>query len=59
MCNNKAKNKAFQQEQENIIKRLEQAGIKVSVGKKRPRNGLYSGIIGNKRKVLNVNIPDW
>ncbi|ASN04359.1 hypothetical protein CFK40_04720 [Virgibacillus necropolis] len=56
MCNNKTC-EVFQQEQQRIIKRLEKVGIKASIGKRVPRGGFYSGIVGKQRKVLNVNIP--
>ncbi|MBM7649804.1 hypothetical protein JOC78_002788 [Bacillus ectoiniformans] len=35
---------------------LTQAGIKVKPGKKSPRSGKYSGIIGNSKKVLELKI---
>ncbi|MFZ3578037.1 hypothetical protein [Virgibacillus sp. DJP39] len=54
---NEKQNETFQQEQQKIIKRLEEAGIRASVGKKVPQGGSYSGIIGDNRKVLNVNLP--
>lgn len=57
MYNNKKTYEVFQEEQQRIMKRLKNAGIKVSIGKKVPQNGIFSGIVGNKRKVLNVNIP--
>ncbi|UGB30651.1 hypothetical protein [Metabacillus sp. B2-18] len=45
-----------QSEQTEIMSRLQSAGIKVLPGKKSPRDGKYSGIVGSERKkrVLNV-----
>ena len=38
-----------------VIKRLEEAGIKVSDTKKSPKNGTYSGIVGKKRGKIKIN----
>ncbi|PGT89025.1 MULTISPECIES: hypothetical protein [Bacillaceae] len=57
MYNNEKQDETFRQEQQKIIKRLEDAGIRVSIGKRVPKNGNYSGVVGDKRKVLNVNLP--
>jgi len=45
-----------QSKQTDVMSRLQSAGIKVLPGKKSPKNGVYSGIVGNERKkrVLNV-----
>jgi ABC-type xylose transport system substrate-binding protein len=45
-----------QQEQNKIKNKLNEAGIKVHPGKKVPKNGQYSGIIGNRGRVLQLNI---
>lgn len=45
-----------QQEQNKIETKLNNAGIKVQPGKKAPKNGHYSGIVGNRGKVLELNI---
>ncbi|MFD2044658.1 hypothetical protein ACFSTA_08120 [Ornithinibacillus salinisoli] len=39
-----------------VMGRLQSAGMKVLQGKKSPKNGRYSGIIGSKReeRVLNI-----
>lgn len=43
--------------QESLIKRrLNEAGIKVHSGKKVPKKGEYSGIIGKSKKVLELKI---
>lgn len=54
MYRNEWTNKDFQQEQMHIMKRLEKAGIKVFIGKRRPQDGMYSGIVGEKRKIIHV-----
>jgi hypothetical protein len=48
--------KKQQSKQTEIMSRLQNAGIKVLPGKKSPKNGKYSGIVGSERKerVLNV-----
>ncbi|MFD2044659.1 hypothetical protein ACFSTA_08115 [Ornithinibacillus salinisoli] len=56
---NKETNKTFQQKQQKIIQRLEMVGIQLSTDKKIPRHGVYSGIVGDHRKILKVNIPNW
>lgn len=45
-----------QSKQNEVMNRLQSAGIKVIPGKKSPKDGKYSGIVGNERKerVLNV-----
>lgn len=45
-----------QDEREKIIKKLTEAGMKVRKGRKKPKNGVYSGIINKKSKVLKLNI---
>ncbi|MBM7602783.1 hypothetical protein JOC75_000753 [Metabacillus crassostreae] len=45
----------FQSEQQKIIKRLDEVGIKVSMGKRIPRGGSYSGLIGDKVKAIHIN----
>lgn len=57
MYNNKNQNETFQQEQQKIIKRLDEVGIKVSIGKRVPQDGSYSGLVGGKWTALNVNLP--
>ncbi|MBM7602782.1 hypothetical protein JOC75_000752 [Metabacillus crassostreae] len=49
------KNK-HESKQTEVMSRLQSAGIKVLPGKKSPKNGKYSGIVGSERKkrVLNV-----
>ncbi|MFZ3577620.1 hypothetical protein [Virgibacillus sp. DJP39] len=54
--NNEKQNETFQQEQQKIIERLEEAGIRASIGKRVPQGGSYSGVIGDSRKVLKVNL---
>lgn len=39
-----------------ITSRLDKAGIKVRSGKKAPKNGEFSGIIGTSKKVLELKI---
>lgn len=39
-----------------ITTKLTNAGIKVHSGKKSPREGEYSGIIGNSKKILELKI---
>jgi len=57
MNNYKKQNETFQKEQQEIVKRLEKAGIRVSIGEKVYQGGSFSGIIGDYRKALNVNLP--
>jgi hypothetical protein len=42
--------------QNEIIKRLKDNGIFLVKGKKKPKNGRYSGIVGDKRKVIKLDI---
>lgn len=39
-----------------MIDKLNKAGLKVNKGEKKIKNGRYSGIIGNERKILKLNI---
>jgi hypothetical protein len=39
-----------------ITSRLTEAGIKVHAGKKVPKKGEYSGIIGKSKKILELKI---
>lgn len=39
-----------------ITNKLARAGIKVNTVKKTPKNGEYSGILGNSNKVLELKI---
>jgi hypothetical protein len=48
---------AFKKKRMEIIKRLNEEGIKVKSGKRIPVNGQYSGIIGRGEKVLRMNFP--
>ncbi|WP_154665499.1 hypothetical protein [Bacillus andreraoultii] len=43
-------------QRELLIKRLNEAGMKVHSGKKVPKKGEYSGIIGKSKKVLELKI---
>ncbi|WP_164670251.1 hypothetical protein [Virgibacillus doumboii] len=45
-----------QQQRKEIIDKLQRAGIKVNQGKKSPKNGRYSGLIGGERKKITINI---
>lgn len=46
-----------QKEFENMLRKLEEAGIEVKRGEKRPVNGKYSGIIGELGQgMLKINI---
>lgn len=51
--------KQFIQKQEDIIDRLRRAGIQVNKGKKVPKDGRYSGIVGNTREIRILEIPYW
>jgi len=42
-----------------IINRLNKEGIQVSIGKRRPINKQYSGIIGRNQQILYVNLVDY
>jgi hypothetical protein len=42
---------------EEIIRRLNNEGFKVKVGKRTSENGYYFGIISRQRKILMINIP--
>ncbi|WP_121615789.1 hypothetical protein [Virgibacillus halodenitrificans] len=44
------------QEQQQIIKQLSRAGINVKEGKKTPRDGKYSGVVGDFGNKIKVNI---
>ncbi|GEL77031.1 hypothetical protein [Tenuibacillus multivorans] len=50
------KNAFYNKKQAEVIERLREKGINVQQGKKSPRNGRYSGIVGNdrKRRVLKI-----
>lgn len=39
-----------------ITSKLAKAGIKVQSGKKVPKNGEFSGILGNSKKILELKI---
>lgn len=42
---------------EEIIKRLKEAGIKVTEGEKILKDGKFSGIIGRSGSVITINLP--
>jgi hypothetical protein len=48
--------KVKQSQKSLITTRLNNAGIKVRFGKREPRKGEYSGIIGKSKKVLEIKI---
>lgn len=45
-----------QQELDLAVQQLRDAGFEVKAGKKTPKNGVYSGIVGELGRVLQVNI---
>jgi hypothetical protein len=46
----------LKRKQTEVMDRLQRAGIKALPGKKTPKDGTYSGVVGSERKerVLNV-----
>lgn len=46
----------WQQEHELALKQLRDAGFEVKEGKKAPKDGVYSGIVGKLGNLLVVNI---
>ncbi|WP_142830071.1 hypothetical protein [Planococcus soli] len=46
----------WQQERELALQQLRKAGFEIKEGKKTPKDGVYSGIVGKLGKVLVVNI---
>lgn len=42
--------------QEKLIKLLSDTGIKVLPEKKKPENGRYSGLVGNTRGKIELNV---
>ncbi len=46
----------FKHRQEEVISRLNAAGIEVKQGKKQPTNGFYSGLVGSRKEKLVIQI---
>ena len=46
----------WKQDREIALEQLRQAGFGVKEGKKAPKNGVYSGIVGKLGKVLEIDI---
>lgn len=48
--------KKHQSKQTEVMSRLQSAGMKVLPGKKPPKNGKYSGIVGSETKKRSLNV---
>ncbi|WP_163536387.1 hypothetical protein [Gracilibacillus sp. YIM 98692] len=53
----KNKKKKFDINQDYILSKLNHAGIKATKGGKKPTDGTFSGIIGERKGIRKLNIP--
>lgn len=50
------RSRRWQQDRDHALKQLRDAGFEVKEGKKTPKDGVYSGIVGKLGKVLEIDI---